>query len=167
MNEIKKIIRPYTCATLGHIEKWLSHMATNGWVLIKVSGWIFFFEHGNKEQRLYCGYSAFDRHQGIFHDFYSVKQLYKKAKSKLNKIECDFFEVDISKIDSKYTNFILFRNRYYLKQYIMLMIVGICLSIISSIIAFFETKLLILFIFSFGIVVYSVILIFIISNYKK
>lgn len=116
----QKIIHPYTPATINSLEIWLRKKASVGWRLERVHGWIFVFRRCKPYNTRFIGYSSFGTSIGISNDYCASKNRYARNKSTINKSYFPIYEVDINKIDSGLDCFVLMRDKFFLKHYLML-----------------------------------------------
>ncbi len=122
MHSEKRLIAfyPYVPATANFMEKWLTKKAAAGWKLEDVHGWKFVFRRCKPYVGKYFSNATFGRNKGIYNDYWISKKLYSRSNSTLNKLNLQIYEVDVKKIDQKFTHMILFRNKFYLKHYFSL-----------------------------------------------
>ena len=137
------------------IEKWLEEQAQNGLSLVDYKNRTFIFEETKTKQSIYYVYISplGDKKDFYLREFNSLKRLYGKRKSKLNKKKSKLIkivEIDLSKIDDDYKWFAISRNAYYLKYNSKFLIIYLCASVILFVFSFFEKSiiyLLVIFLF--------------------
>lgn len=132
MIETKSVIIPYTHATINRLESKLTEICQEGWALVSVKLWSFTFIKANPDSRKYFIYSNPDRNNGIDFDYHSSKCIYRNNKSKL-KIHPSIFEVDKSKLDSVFYDYITLRNKHYTKYYLSIAILFSILVVLSCV----------------------------------
>ena len=129
------------------IEKWLEEQAQNGLSLVDYKNRTFIFEETKPKQSIYYVYISpiGDKKDFYLREFNSLKRLYGKRKSKLNKKKSGLLkiaEIDSSKIDDDYKWFALSRNAYYLKYNSKFLITYLCASAILFVFSFFEKSVI-------------------------
>lgn len=119
----KKVFIPFILARINKVEAQLSNICLDGWELVDVKGWSFFFRKTSPTKRMYFVYRNFDRSKGISFDYHRAKQIYSKRNSNLSNPY--IFEIDTSKIDANLYSYIDIRNRYHIKFYVLLSIASL------------------------------------------
>ena len=132
MIETKSVIIPYTHATINRLESKLTEICQEGWALVSVKFWSFTFIKAKPDNRTYFIYNNPDRTNGIDFDYYSSKSIYRNNKSKLEN-HLNIFEVDKSKLDSVFYDYITLRNKYYTKYYLSIAILLSVLVVLSCV----------------------------------
>ncbi len=132
MIETKTVVIPYTHATINRLESKLSEICKEGWALVSVKFWSFTFTKAKPDSRKYFVYSNPDRNKGVDFDYYTAKNIYRNKKSKL-KNQPSIFEVDKSKLDSVFNDYLNLRNKYYTKFYLSMVTLFLILIVLSCI----------------------------------
>ena len=149
----KRVFIPFFSARVNRVEAQLSKICSNGWELVSVKGWNFFFRKTSPKKRLYFVYRGLDKSKGISFDYHSAKQKYSKRNSNLSNP--NIFEIDTSKIDADLYSYIDIRNRYYIKFYALLTIASL---ITELLLAFVSSRYGWWFCIAFfGVVLYSLL----------
>lgn len=138
---------------IPRIEKWLEKQAQNGFSLVDYKNRTFTFEETKSKQSIYYIYISplGDKKDSFLKEFYSLKRLYGKRKSKLNEKKngiVKIAEIDSSKVDDDYKWFVISRNAYYLKYNFKFLIAYASISAIMFGFSFFEKSMIwLLFVF--------------------
>lgn len=163
----KIVFHPYIPAMVNQVEKWLTEMSCDGWQLVHKDRWKFYFIKSKKQERQYFIYSGFDASRGISYEYYSAKELYAKSGIEINKQSYDIFEVDPSKIDSKFYGYRMMRNKYYKNHYIKLAVFSSVFLLLSLVISFFNIYFFIIGVPYLLVFIYAITSVLIISRFTK
>ena len=134
LNIIKKYY-PVSIANIPKIEKWLAQQAQKGLFLVDYKHLTFIFEQAQPNEKKYFIYISplVDKKDSFLKEFYSIKGLYGRRKSKVKTATSlvHIVEIDESKIDNNYQCGLLSRNAYYQKYFLKMLIVTFIIGIIS------------------------------------
>lgn len=156
-----KIVYPYIPAMINFLERWLSKKASSGWKLEEIHGWIFIFRKCKPYTAKFFSYSGFGTSNGISNEFWASKDRYSCKKSSINKLNSIIYEVDLQKIDSDFNNFVLLRNKFYLKHYFALLIFSIVYTALAIGLILIDSILSFFLIFGLALLLYSLFSVFI------
>ena len=163
-----KIIHPYSPAMVNHIERWLCAKALQGWQLEDVRGWKFVFRKCKPYITRYCSYDSFGKERGLVYDYLTSKKLYclSGSLSSLNRKNAIIYEADNKKIDLGFEQFIMQRNKYYLKHYLLFILYALVNTVaaiwlmqqshIFSVLLFIGVVLLVYSVVSVVILIYEI-----------
>lgn len=168
MNTVK-IFRPFTILQIPQMEVWIKKQSEKGLKLIAYKhGWFTFME-SQKRAREYFIYKSplVDNKEPFLTDFFTLKRLYGKRKSALNKASCCIVEVDEEKSTLDYRHFLLARNDYYQKHNTKLLIVMAILDILFSVMLFFSVMALMFLIMCVLPTIYFCISLFVLKHQKR
>ena len=135
MKTIKKFF-PVNIANILKVEKWLEEQARNGLLFVDYKYFTFTFKKTQPDEKKYFIYISplIDKKDAFLGEFYSLKELYGKRKSKVKKSITSLVniaEIDISKIDNNYKWGLISRNAYYKKYFLKMLIVALIIGIVS------------------------------------
>ena len=123
----------YIPAMVNRVERWLSSMSQDGWILTQQKGFRFTFEEQKPAYREYFMYSGFDLSKGFSDQYFWAEKVYRNRKSALRK-DPTIFEIDLNRKDGSLEKTIHSRNNFYRNHYIklLLFVVAITIPVIPS-----------------------------------
>ena len=157
----------YIPANINRLELWLKNKASEGYRLVKMSGWRFWFEKSKAREREYFICHNFDNGKGIEYDFLMAKKKYGIKKTMLWENAAIFFEANPQRTDDEYLRTKRLRNHYYQKHYLGLSIFLAVLLLISICLVFYKINIIISLLLIFPMFLYSLISLLIITNYLR
>jgi len=133
---------PVNIANIPKVEKWLEEQSQKGLLFVYYKHLTFTFEKTQPDEKKYFMYISplIEKKDAFWGEFYSIKRLYGKRKSKVKKSITslvNIVEIDASKIDNNYKWGVISRNvcyqKYFLKMLIVAFIIGVVSFILTSV----------------------------------
>lgn len=171
MKTTKKFF-PVNIANIPKVEKWLEEQVQNGLLFVDYKYLTFTFEKIQPDEKKYFMYISplIDKKDVFLGEFYSLKRLYGKRKSKIKESITSLVhivEIDLSKIDNDYKWVEISRNAYYQKYFLKMLIVALIIGIVSFVLISVQQLMIWLVFLSLFQILRYIVLIFILKNQKS